>query len=255
MKFAAALALTLSLFFTAPGFAAGKASTDYVPYNWSFDSMFGMFDRGQLRRGYQVYKEVCSSCHSMRYLHFRNLGESGGLEFTAEQVKALASEYKVEDGPNAEGDMFERTARASDKFPSPFANAAMARAANGGASPPDLSLIGKARFGGANYINSLLQGYSAPPIGVEVPPGQYYNRYFDPLIAMAPPLRDGQVVYEDKTKATVAQMSADVAAFLSWAAEPHYEKRKRMGFQVLIYLSLLAVFVFLTQRRVWKDAH
>lgn len=251
------LALIVLLMFFVPqnSMAAGEASRDYIPQNWSFDGMFGLFDRGQLRRGYQVYKEVCAACHSMKYIHFRNLGEAGGLEFTPDQVKALASEFEIIDGPNADGDMFKRLGRASDVFPLPFENEAIARAANGGALPPDLSLIAKARFGRADYINSLLQGYSAPPIGVEVPPGQYYNRFFNPLIAMSPPLREGQVDYEDGTKASVAQMSADVAAFLTWSAEPHHEKRKRIGFQVLIYLSILAVLLFLTQKKIWRKAH
>ena len=248
-------AFCLVCFLSATSFAADGASTNYIPYDWSFKGMFGLFDRAQLRRGYQVYKEVCASCHSMRYLHFRNLGEAGGLGYTAPQVKALAGEYKVQDGPNADGDMFERTARPADAFPSPFENDIIARASNGGALPPDLSLIAKARFGGADYIHSLLQGYGAPPIGLEVPPGQYYNRYFNPLIAMAPPLSDEQVEYEDGTKATVGQMSADVSAFLAWAAEPHREARKRIGFQVLIYLSILAVLLFLTQKSIWKKAH
>ena len=253
MKKLCALIFIFSL--STPSFAAGDASQEYIPYNWSFNGAVGLFDRGQLRRGYQVYKEVCAACHSMRYIYFRNLGEPGGLEYSPAEVKALAGEHRVKDGPNNDGEMFERRARAADAFPSPFENDIIARAANGGALPPDLSLVAKARFGGADYIHSLLQGYGAPPIGLEVPPGQYYNRYFSPLIAMAPPLSDGQVEYQDGTKASVAQMSADVSAFLTWAAEPHREARKRIGFQVLIYLSILAVLLFLTQKRIWKKAH
>ncbi len=239
-----------------PAFVAAKEATpDYLPTQWSFTGPFGLFDRAELRRGYQVYHEVCAACHAMKYMHFRDLAESGGPEYSAPQVVAIALGFEVEDGPDREGDMFKRPARPSDPFPSPFANEQRARVSNGGALPPDLSLIAKARFGGADYIYSLLQGYSAPPIGMEVPPGQYYNAYMGATFAMSPPLVEDQVDYEDGTKATIAQMSHDVAAFLTWAADPHMEARKRIGFQVMIYLSILAVLLFLTTRRIWSNRH
>ena len=232
---------------------AKEAGPDYIPTQWSFSGPFGLFDRAALRRGYQVYREVCASCHAMKYLHFRNLAEAGGPGYSLAQVAVIASEFEVEDGPDREGDMFKRPARPSDSFPSPFANEMLARAANGGAFPPDLSLIAKARFGGADYIYSLLQGYSAPPLGLQVPPGQHYNVYKGALFAMAPPLVEDQVEYEDGTKATIAQMSHDVAVFLTWAADPHTEARKRIGFQVMIYLSILVVLLFLTTRKIWSN--
>ncbi len=249
-----AVAPFVLMILAAPSFVIAKeAKPDYLPTQWSFTGPLGVFDRSALRRGYQVYREVCASCHAMKYIHFRNLAESGGLAYSPAQVAVIAAEFEVEDGPDREGDMFKRPARPSDAFPSPFANDQLARAANGGALPPDLSLIAKARFGGADYIYSLLQGYSAPPIGVKPLAGQYYNVYMGGLIAMAPPLTEEQVEYEDGTKASVAQMSHDVATFLAWAAEPHQEERKRIGFQVLIYLSILAALLFLTARRIWAD--
>ncbi|MEG9861291.1 MAG: cytochrome c1 [Parvularculales bacterium] len=236
--------------------AAGEQRTLKQP-GWSFEGPFGLYDRDALRRGYQVYTEVCASCHSMRFLSYRNLGDEGGPAFSAEEVKALAAEHEVEDGPDQEGDMFTRPALPKDAFVSPFPNEQAARVANGGALPPDLSLVAKSYFDGSDYIYSLLTGYGeAAPEGVTVPGGQYYNPYFSGgLVAMAPPLSDEIVDYADGTPETVDQMARDVVQFLTWAAEPKMEERKRIGFQVLIYLVILAGLFFFAMRKVWTDAH
>jgi ubiquinol-cytochrome c reductase cytochrome c1 subunit len=240
--------------------------------NWSFEGPFGTYNKAQLQRGLKVYREVCAACHSMSLVSFRTLEELG---YSEAQVKALAAEYEVQDGPDASGEMFNRPAIPSDYFPAPFANPAQAAASNNGAVPPDFSLIAKARGvergfptfifdiftqyaqGGPDYIYSLLTGYQDPPEGVEIPEGTYYNPYFisGPSLAMAPPLSDGQVTYDDGAPETVDQYSRDVAAFLMWAAEPHLEERKATGFSVIVFLLLFAGLVFLTKRRVWAAAH
>jgi cytochrome c1 len=224
--------------------------------NWQFDGLFGTYDRNALRRGFQVYKEVCASCHSLNQIAFRNLSQEGGPEFSEAEVKAIAKEYLVEDGPDDYGDMFERDALPRDKFPSPYPNENAARAANGGAYPPDLSLITKARGGGADYIHALLSGYEEAPEGVEMRAGLYYNPYMaGGKIAMPVPLLEELVEYSDGTEATVEQMSMDVTHFLNWTAEPELEQRKRMGFMVLIYLSIFAGLMFFSMRKIWADLH
>ncbi len=229
-----------------------------------------MFDRAQLQRGLKVYREVCQACHGMALVPFRSLSEPGGPEFTPAQVQAIAKEYKIKDGPNDQGEMFERDGRPADRFPSPFPNENAARAANGGAYPPDLSVIAKARTyergfpwfiidaftgyqeHGADYIAALLQGYTDPPAGVELPPGASYNIYFPGhAIGMPQPLQDGQVSYTDGAPETVAQYAKDVTAYLMWAAEPHLEARKRIGFQVMIFLLVFAGLLYFTKKRVW----
>jgi ubiquinol-cytochrome c reductase cytochrome c1 subunit len=228
--------------------AAGDAAP-VKKVEWSFNGPFGTFDRAQLQRGYQVYKEVCAACHSMKYLAFRNLADLG---FDEAEVKALAAGYEVEDGPNDDGDMFTRPGRPSDYFPSPFANEKQARAANNGAYPPDLSLIAKARMGGPDYIYSLLTGYSEPPADVEMGDGMHYNVYFSGgQIAMAPPLSDDIVTYADGTSTTVDQMAKDVAAYLMWAAEPKLEERKSLGFRVMIFLVIMTGLFYLINKKVW----
>jgi cytochrome c1 len=232
-----------------------EASIEHI--DWSFNGPFGTFDRSQLRRGYKVYKEVCSTCHSMEFVHFRNLGEPGGPEFTAAEVKAIAKDYTVQDGPDQSGDMFERPAEGKDVFPSPYPNPEAA-AASLGAAPPDLSLIAKAREGGPDYIHALMTGYTEAPADMHIPAGGHYNPVFvagSGVIAMPPPLSDGQVDYDDGTPNTLEQMSQDVSAFLMWTAEPKLEARHRLGLQVLVYLLALTGILFFVMRKVWADKH
>jgi ubiquinol-cytochrome c reductase cytochrome c1 subunit len=226
---------------------------EYLKTDWSFKGLFGKFDRGALQRGYQVYTEVCSSCHSMKYVSYRNLAEKGGPEFSEEQVKAIASSFEVSDGPNADGEMFVRPGKLSDKFVMPYENVKAAQAANGGAYPPDMSVLVKARGGGANYIYSLLQGYEDPPIGMTLDEGVHYNKYmYGKKIKMANPLSNGLVEYADGTEASVEQMSKDITTFLMWTAEPHLESRHQMGFKAIIYLIILTILVYLSMKRIWS---
>ena len=220
----------LSLGLSVNTIAAEKI--EYLKTDWSFKGLFGKFDRGSLQRGYQVYTEVCSSCHSMKYLSYRNLAEKGGPEFTEAQAKAIAASFEVTDGPNADGEMFKRPGKLSDKFVMPYENVKAAQAANGGAYPPDMSVLAKARGGGVDYIYSLLQGYEDPPMGITLDEGVYYNKYmYGNKIKMSNQLSDGLVEYADGTESTVEQMSKDVTTFLMWAAEPHLESRQQMGFK------------------------
>ena len=226
---------------------------DYLKTNWSFKGLFGKFDRGELQRGYQVYTEVCASCHSMKYLSYRNLSEKGGPEFTEDQAKVIAASFEVTDGPNADGEMFQRPGKLSDKFVMPYENVEAAKAANGGAYPPDMSVLIKARGGGAEYIYSLLQGYEEPPAGITLDDGVYYNKYmYGNKIKMSAPLSDGIVEYSDGTKTSVQQMSKDVTTFLMWAAEPHLEARHRMGFKAIVYLIILTVLVYFSMKKIWS---
>ena len=226
---------------------------DLLKTDWSFKSLFGKFDRGSLQRGYQVYTEVCAGCHSMKYLSYRNLSEKGGPEFSVEQAKAIAASFEVSDGPNEDGEMFTRPAKLSDKFVSPYPNVKASQAANGGAYPPDMSVLVKARSGGADYIYSVLLGYEDPPSGVILDDGVYYNKYmYGNNIKMAKPLSDNLVEYSDGTKATEAQMAKDVTTFLMWAAEPHLEARHKMGFKAIIYLIILTILVYFSMKRVWS---
>ena len=226
---------------------------DVPSVNWSFNGLFGTFDRGALQRGFQVYSEVCAACHSLSLLSYRNLQAIG---FSEDQVKKIAAEVEIEDGPDDEGEMFERPGRPSDRFKAPFPNSQAARASNGGAMPPDLSLMTKARKNGANYLHALLTGFTDPPADKEMAEGMSYNVYFSGgQIAMAPPLSEDIVEYEDKTKATVAQMSRDVTTFLAWAAEPELEERKRMGIKVVLFLIVLTGLFYAIKRRVWADLH
>jgi cytochrome c1 len=250
---------------------------------WSFAGPFGKFDKTQLQRGFKVYQEVCASCHSVNLLAFRNLGQAGGPGFSQGQVKALAATFKIKDGPNDAGDMFEREGRPADRWPSPFPNKQAAAAANGGALPPDFSVIAKARTyardfpwflvdmftqyqeHGVDYLSALLNGYSDDTHGVEVPAGKYYNMYFPGnIIAMPKPLNDGQVEYvkgpdgRQQVPETVDQYSKDVSAFLMWVAEPHLEKRKETGFKAIAFLIVLAGLLYFTKKKIWariEDHH
>lgn len=251
---------------------AAEGQKEAKNISFSFEGPFGTFDRGQLQRGYKVYKEVCSNCHSMHYMRFRNLSQPGGPGFTEEQVKVLAAGYTIQDGPGEDGEMFERARLPQDPFPNPFPNEQAARVANGGALPPDLSLITKYRpgwygtfnqlfygIGGPQYVYSVLTGFEDPPaeLAAEAPEGKYFNPYFAAghWIGMPPPLSDDQVTYDDGTKATVDQMAKDVAAFLAWSAEPKMEERKSMGFMVMIYLAVLALLLYLVKKKIWAKEH
>ena len=238
-------------------FVSQKAFTEekkkLLTTNWSFKGYFGKFDRASLQRGYQVYTEVCASCHSMKYLSYRNLAEQGGPEFSEEQAKAIAASFEVIDGPNDDGEMFERTAKLSDKFVSPYKNDKEAMASNGGAYPPDMSVLVKARTGGADYIYSLLLGYEDPPSEIILDDGVYYNNYmYGKMIKMPNPLSNGLIEYNDGTEASEKQMAKDVTTFLAWAAEPHLESRHKIGFKAIIYLIILSILVYLSMNRLWS---
>ena len=232
---------------------AAEKKIPLIETKWSFKGIFGKFDRGELRRGYQVYTEVCASCHSMSQLSYRNLYEKGGPEFSIEIVKKIASSFDVKDGPNSEGEMFFRPGRLSDRFVNPYENVQASMAANGGAYPPDMSVLAKARQGGAAYIYSLLQGYEEAPAGINIDEGVYYNKYmYGNQIKMPNVLSEDLLEYKDGTKATVEQMSKDDSSFLMWAAEPSLEARHKIGFRVILYLIILAVFVYLSMNRLWS---
>ncbi|WP_024576011.1 MULTISPECIES: cytochrome c1 [unclassified Afipia] len=275
----AAIALVVGGMLLLGGANNAKAEDGHGPTppsaKWSFAGPFGKFDQGQLQRGLKIYKEVCASCHGLSFVAFRNLADPGGPGYSPAQAAAFAAEYKVKDGPDDKGDMFERPGRPADYFPSPFPNEQAARAANGGAYPPDLSLMAKARgyergfpqfifdaFAqfqekGPNYIDALLQGYEEKaPAGFTLPEGSYYNKFFPGhSIKMPKPLSDGQVTFDDGSPATVQQYAKDISAFLMWTAEPHLEARKRLGLQVMIFLIVLSGLLYFTKKKVWADAH
>jgi cytochrome c1 len=224
--------------------------------DWSFEPPFGVFDSAQLQRGYQVYSKVCANCHSMNLLSYRNLGEPGGPEFSEKAVDVLASQVQITDGPNDKGEMFQRPGRPSDRFKSPYANEQIARNMNNGALPPDLSVIAKARPGGADYLYALLTGYKEPPAGFELTPRMHYNTAFPGhQIAMPPPLFDGAVAYTDGTPRTLDNYAKDVSAYLMWAAEPKLEERHKTGTRVMIFLAVFALILYLAKRSVWSRLH
>lgn len=272
-RLALAAVLLAFAFDAAPTLAAEPAERP-ERQSWSFAGPFGLFDRAQLQRGFKVYREVCASCHGLKYIAFRNLAQPGGPGFSEAQARAIAAEYQITDGPDDTGEMFQRPGRLSDHFPSPDPNEQAARARFGGALPPDLSVITKARSyesglviglldffrqyqeHGVDYVYALLTGYEDPPPGVKLEGTQAWNRYFPGhRIAMVPPLSDGQVEYTDGSPETVDQYARDVAAFLAWTAEPHMEARKRIGFQVMIFLIVFAGLLYFTKKKVWADAH
>ena len=254
-----------------PALAADEHSPAPPRVKWSFSGPFGKYDRAQLQRGLKVYREVCAVCHGLKYVAFRNLADLG---YSEGQIKAIASEYKIQDGPNDQGDMFEREGRPADHFPTPWPNENAARARYNGV-PPDMSVLAKARGyergfpwfifdmftqfqeHGVDYIHALMTGYKEkPPAGFTLPQGSFYNEYFPGhAIAMPPPLSDKRVDYTDGSPTTVDQYSKDVAAFMMWAAEPHMEARKRIGFQVMIFLLVLSGLLYFTKKKVWADAH
>ena len=241
------------LLLTGTNQANSAEKVELLKTDWSFKGLLGKFDRGSLQRGYQVYTEVCSSCHSMKYVSYRNLAEEGGPEFTEEQAKAIAANFEVLDGPNSDGEMFTRPAKLSDKFVMPYENEKAAQAANGGAYPPDMSVLAKARSGGVDYIYSVLLGYEDPPAGVVLDEGVYYNKYmYGNNIKMSQPLSDGLVEYSDGTVASEEQMAKDVTTFLMWAAEPHLESRHKMGFKAILYLIILTILVYFSMKKIWS---
>ena len=274
------LALTFGgMALVAPAFAE-TTQAELKKVEWSFDNLvFGKFDQEQLQRGYKVYHDVCANCHSMNLMTFGDMAGKGGPFYEEKypnpnnnpKVKALAAEYKVNDIDGDTGDVIQRPATTADHFKAPFANEPAARAANGGALPPDMSLLAKAREGGPAYIYSLVTSYVAnPPAGLTVAPGKYYNPIFpgdlgsswtgDPnhvpkggLIGMPPPLRDDAVTYDDGVKATTDQEAKDVSAFLAWAAEPHQDERKQAGFAVVIYLLIFAGLLYASYKRIWRN--
>ncbi len=250
-------AMVSALVVTAlPGDGRAEEGAELESIDWSFNGPFGTFDRGQLQRGYKVFREVCAACHTMDLVSFRNLADDGGPGFTPEQVKVIASEFEIEDGPNEDGDMFMRPGIATDRFPAPFPNEQIARLANGGALPPDLSVLAKARIGRADYLYALLTGYQEPPAGVELPAGMSYNAVFPGhQIAMGEPLFDDAVEYDDDTPLTLENYARDVSAFMMWAAEPKLEARHRMGFKVVLFLLIFAGLLYATKRKVWASVH
>ena len=261
-----ALGLGLGLLASPAAFAAESATARHHPKHveFEFEGPFGTYDRGALQRGFQVYKEVCASCHGLQHIAFRNLADKGGPEFSEAQARALAAAVKVPAEPNDKGETTDesgapltRPGLLADRYPSPFPNENAARANNAGSLPPDLSLIVKARMGGPQYIYSLLTGFhEKAPAGFKVPDNKHFNPYFEGwTIGMPPPLSNNGVTYSDGTKATIDQQAHDVVTFLAWAAELKMEDRKRMGFAVLIFLISLAGVLFAAYRKVWKDAH
>jgi ubiquinol-cytochrome c reductase cytochrome b/c1 subunit len=252
--------------------APASAQTEQVApqrLSWSFAGPFGKYDQAQLQRGFKIYREVCSSCHALSMVSIGNLADPGGPGFSEKQAEAVASEYKIKDLDD-KGEPIERAGRVADYFPSPFPNALAAAAANG-VAPPDMSTLAKARTyqrgfpwfvfdaftqyqeQGPDYIAAILKGYKdPPPAGFTLPPGGHYNEYFPGHnIAMPPPLTDGQVTYDDGSPQTLEQYSKDVAAFLMWAAEPKLDARKRIGFQVMIFLIIFAGLMYFTKKKVW----
>jgi ubiquinol-cytochrome c reductase cytochrome c1 subunit len=271
-----ALAAASAITFAASG--AALAADTHAPQpprlKWSFAGPFGHFDKQQLQRGFKVYREVCQACHSMKLVAFRTLGQSGALGFSEGQIKTLAGEYQITDGPNDRGEMFQRPGRPSDYFPPIFANEQAARATHNGALPIDLSVVAKARTyevgfpgflidivrqyqeNGVDYLHALLTGYENPPAGETLTPTQFWNKFYPGhKIAMRPPLEDKRVEYTDGSPQTVDQYARDVTAFLMWAAEPHLEARKRIGFQVMIFLIVFAGLAYFTKKKVWANAH
>ena len=245
------LAILLSLSIQLKINSAEKV--ELMKTDWTFKGLLGKFDRASLQRGYQVYTEVCAACHSMKYISYRNLMEKGGPEFSEAQVKAIAASFDVTDGPNADGEMFSRPARLSDKFPMPYPNEKAAQAANGGAYPPDMSVLAKARKGGVDYLYSVLLGYEDPPAGVTLDEGVYYNKFmYGNKIKMPKVLEDDLIEYSDGTPVTEEQMAKDIVTFLMWSAEPHLETRHKMGFRAIIYLIILTVLVYFSMKKIWS---
>lgn len=254
IRLATAAAFGLALAVSAGNAQAAGDKEHAASQDWTFDGPFGHFDREAIQRGLQVYLEVCAGCHSLKQVAYRDIADLG---FDADQIKVIAARFEVTDGPDDSGDMFQRPAKPSDKFVSPFANEQQARASNGGAWPPDLSLQAKAHLAGPNYLYALMTGYEEAPADVKMNEGMYYNPYFaGHQIAMPPPLFEDAVEYDEgQPKATVQQMSWDVSNFLYWAAEPKMEMRKRIGWKVVLFVLILAALLYAAKRKMWADVH
>ena len=244
--------LIANIAFMLPALALSSEALKPKKVAWPFEGIFGTFDKKSAQRGFQVYREVCSSCHSLKRVYYRNLEQIG---FSIDEIKQIAKEYTVRDGPNDEGEMFDRPALPSDRFISPYKNDAMARYSNNGALPVDLSLIIKARHDGANYVYSLLTGYQElEPKNLTLMPGLNYNPYFPGMqIAMPKPLFERGVVYQDGTQPSVEQMARDVVIFLQWASEPEMEHRKSIGLKVVLFLTFFIMVFYLAKRKIWQD--
>jgi ubiquinol-cytochrome c reductase cytochrome c1 subunit len=250
-----ALAVAAAVALAVAGPARAEEEAVKPPHQqWPFEGVFGTYDEAALQRGFQVYKEVCSACHSVKHLYYRDLTEIG---YSEDQVKGFAAQFQVTDGPNDQGEMYQRPGKPSDPFAAPFANDQAARAANNGALPPDLSLIVKGREGGPDYVYAILTGFEDPPKDVKLNPNMNYNKYFPGhQIGMPPPLTsDGQLTFADGTKATVAQMAHDVVSFLAWAGEPNLNERHRMGAKVILFLIIGAAIFYAAKRKIWADLH
>lgn len=248
---AAAIIIATSFYGATANNSFANSEISIPKQSWGFQGPTGKFNKSSLQRGFQVYKEVCSTCHQMSFFSYRNLQ---GMGYSDNVIKAFAAEGIIIDGPNDEGEMFERPGRASDPFPKPYPNEEAARAANNGAYPVDLSLITSARNQGPDYVFALLTGYNTCPDDFQLYPGMIYNEYFSgKQIAMPPPLSDDIIEYQDGTKATVEQMAKDVTEFLFWAANPHMEERKSIGIKVIMFLSIFSIVMYLANKRIWND--
>ena len=236
----------------SPALISGATSdVKLMEQKWPFNGIFGRFDESSLQRGFQVYREVCAACHGIRHISYRDLK---GIGYTNDEIKVIAADYEIVDGPNDEGEMFDREALPSDKFVGPYENDKIARLANNGAYPPDLSLIVKARANGADYLYSLLNGYKDYPENFEASEGMYYNEFYPGYqIAMPSPLMDDIIEYSDGTEATQEQIAKDVTSFLAWTAEPELEERKSLGVKTLFFLILLTIMLLGVKRKIWKD--
>ena len=236
----------------SPALISGATSdVKLMEQKWPFNGIFGRFDESSLQRGFQVYREVCAACHGIRHISYRDLK---GIGYTNDEIKVIAADYEIVDGPNDEGEMFDREALPSDKFVGPYENDKIARLPNNGAYPPDLSLIVKARANGADYLYSLLNGYKDYPENFEASEGMYYNEFYPGYqIAMPSPLMDDIVEYSDGTEATQEQIAKDVTSFLAWTAEPELEERKSLGVKTLFFLILLTIMLLGVKRKIWKD--
>ena len=244
--------ITILLFLLSTSIFAAETNSGPMPkHKWSFNGITGTFDRAALQRGFKVYQEVCAGCHSMKLLYYRDLRDIG---FSEAEVKVIAAEYTVVDGPNDEGEMYDRDARPADRFVSPYANDNEARLSNNGAYPPDLSVITKARKYGEDYIYNFILGYEEPPEGMEIGDGMYYNKWVGGnQISMPQPIYDGSVDYDDGTDNNAKQLTEDVVTFLKWAAEPELEVRKNLGIKVILFFLVLGTFIYFVKNKLWRE--